>query len=111
MEMIQVVYAIDDTLDAYCRACPNLNNITSKICETCPIGVELQSYGALLGGGEKIDKPHVRWSKKDNAKLIKLYGSGVPASEIAHKLKRTKQSVYKRLARLKKNGVIIDVRT
>lgn len=106
-ERLKITYAIDDTLESYCRAdCPHANqNTPSPVCTTCPISIVLQEYGDKLNGvKEKVKKPKkaipVRWKKEDDEFLIQSIGK-LSTKEIAKKLKRTETSVYKRATRLK----------
>lgn len=50
------------------------------------------------------------WDKEEDNKLIELYKKGYYAKQIAKKLDRTKEAVYKRIQKLKKEGKIEDLK-
>lgn len=109
-ERLQVYYAIDDTLDDFCRAdCPHsglIKQSLSAVCEACPISARLREYGLKLEDVE-LDEIVVpdKWSQEEDDYLISAFGD-TKVKGIAEKLDRTVRSVYQRIHRLKKKGLI-----
>lgn len=107
-ERIQVTYAIEDTLDAFCRAdCPFFGlNSPSVVCGTCPAAVKLRECGKLLGFAEtQTKKKPVPWSDEEIDFLIRARQE-MKLDDIADAFGRTYTSVTHMVHKLKKKGLI-----
>lgn len=111
-ERLQVTYAIEDTLENYCRACPYFNlNTPSKICVTCPVSVQLKEYGVKLGFERKLpierNEQQKDWTDADEKYLIEAYKNRYSYSRMAADLDRTVPSINMRLRKLRDAGKIV----
>lgn len=110
-ERLRITYAIEDTLDNYCRACPYFNlNTPSRVCVLCPASVQLRKCGDALGY-EKVlpierDKPR-DWTDDEEKYLIEAYEYSYSYTKMAADLNRTIPSVNMRLRYLRERGKIV----
>lgn len=103
---IAITHSIEDTLNQYCRAeCPYYNYSSTSICsETCPIGLELYEQGKKLGA--KKTASNIKWPQEQEETLIRLINRGIQLKDIAPMLDRNAESVYNKVSRLRKKGVL-----
>lgn len=102
----EVCNKIEDTLDSFCRAeCPHAgHNVVSNTCLGCPIRFELRGYGIELGFTDAIKKSTrtiaKHWTPEEVDYMNQAFGQ-VPVANIADKLGRTTQAIYKKRRQLR----------
>jgi predicted Rossmann fold nucleotide-binding protein DprA/Smf involved in DNA uptake len=108
-EKKQIRLQITRLLDTHCSSCGERNESSSSLClTTCPIGKQMRRLSSMLEKNSfspEVFKKKGKFTAEEEFYLW-YHQHILTIDQLAEKLNRDKQSVYKKLLQLKKKGGI-----
>ena len=105
---VSVLFDVETTLDNYCRVCPYIGgNTQNKNCKSCPVDWQLREYGKELGWDQSTRNQNapLPWTAEEDLYLRNSFGK-ITATKMTVELKRSYNSVTKRIRKLREEGLI-----